>query len=107
MDQANALEALVGAITLLNDNPYDIALHAQHVRLARETGMDDQLESALDMVTTFYASGDHIWLPLVELKIKGTDVGTTQGIKDVLAMFERAEADYLCKYTRLFVLSLC
>ncbi|KIP09711.1 hypothetical protein PHLGIDRAFT_22785 [Phlebiopsis gigantea 11061_1 CR5-6] len=95
MDQANALEALVGAITLLNDNPYDIALHAQHVRLARETGMDDQLESALDMVTTFYASGDHIWLPLVELKIKGTDVGTTQGIKDVLAMFERAEADYL------------
>lgn len=104
MDQANALEALVEAITLLNDNPYDIALHAQHVRLARETGMDDQLESALDMVTTFYASGDHVWLPLLDLKIKSTDVATAEGIKEVLAVFERAEDDYLCEYTGLFLL---
>lgn len=58
MDEADALEALANAVTALTNNPYDITLHAQHVRLARETGMDDQLEAALDMVTTFWAAGD-------------------------------------------------
>lgn len=107
MDQADALEALVDVITLLNDNPFDIALHAQHVRLARETGMDDQLESALDMVTTFYAAGDYVWLPILDLKMKSSEVDTAEGIKDVLEVFERAEADYLCEYSRPLLLLWC
>lgn len=97
MDEADALEALANAVTALTNNPYDITLHAQHVRLARETGMDDQLEAALDMVTTFWAAGDYVWLPLLDLKIKNESLETAEGIKAVLGLFERAEADYLCE----------
>ena len=97
MDEADALEALANALTLLTDNPYDLSLHAQHVRLARETGMEDQLEAALDMVTTFWAAGDYVWLPLLEIKMKGADLDTAEGTTAVLALFERAEGDYLCE----------
>ena len=97
MDEANSLEALANALTLLTENPYDIALHSQHVRLARETGMEDQLEAALDMVTTFWAAGDYVWLPLVDLKKKASDLDTVDGINSILELFERAEGDYLCK----------
>lgn len=97
MDEADALEALANAVTALTNNPYDITLHAQHVRLARETGMDDQLEAALDMVTTFWAAGDYVWLPLLDLKMKNENLETAEGIKAVLDLFERAEADYLCE----------
>ena len=38
-DEANALEALANTLTLLTENPYDISLHAQNVRLARATEM--------------------------------------------------------------------
>ncbi|EKM51631.1 uncharacterized protein PHACADRAFT_261882, partial [Phanerochaete carnosa HHB-10118-sp] len=98
MDEADALGALANAITLLTENPYDLALHAQHVRLARETGMEDQLEAALDMVTTFWAAGDSIWLPLLDIRMKGSDLDTAKGATSTLALFELAERDYLCKY---------
>ena len=97
MDEADALEALAGVLTSLTGNPYDITLHAQHVRLARETGMDDQLEAALDMVTAFWAAGDYVWLPLLDSKRNAVDLDSTKGIKAMLALFERAEGDYLCK----------
>lgn len=97
MDEADALEALANTLTLLTDNPYDISLHAQNVRLARETGMEDQLEAALDMVKTFWAAGDYVWLPLVELTMKSADLQKMEGVKEILHLFERAEEDYLCK----------
>lgn len=83
---------------MLSSNPYDITLHAQHVRLARETGMDDQLEAALDMLTTFWAAGDYAWLPLLDMKIKSADLETGEGISSVLELFEKAEGDYSCAY---------
>lgn len=97
MDEANALEALANTLTLLTENPYDLTLHAQHVRLAREISMEDQLEAALDMVTTFWAAGDYVWLPLLDIKMKSAGIDSAEGISAVLALFERAEADYLCE----------
>ncbi len=101
MDEADALEALANTLTLLTENPHDISLHAQHVRLARETDMKDQLEAALYMVTTFWAAGDYVWIPLIDIRIEDADLEDSEGINEVLALFQRAEEDYLCTYLAL------
>ena len=96
MEEADALEALSNTLTLLTEDPYDITLHAQHVRLARASGMEDQLESALEMVTSFWAAGDYVWLSLLEIKSKVLDLDKAEDVHALLALFERAEEDYLC-----------
>ncbi|CAL1712564.1 unnamed protein product [Somion occarium] len=95
MDEANALDALSSILTKLTENPYEIANHAEHVRVAQATGLQDQVEAALEMVTGFWAAGDYVWLPLIEKKLKEADLDSAEGLLDVLGLFERAEADYL------------
>lgn len=96
MDESAALEALANVLNRLTDDPYDITLHIEHVRIAQQTGMDDQLESALEMASAFWAVGDHIWLPLLERKLRGSNLESPQDLQAVLDLFSRAEQDYLC-----------
>ena len=96
MNEADALEALSGVLERLTEDPYDIALHVEHIRIARATGMEDQLDSALDMVTAFWAAGDDVWLPLLERKIATSDLQSPDDLKAILDLFTRAEGDYLC-----------
>ena len=96
MDEADALEALANTLTLLTDDAYNIALHAQHVRLARASGMDEQQEVALEMVTSFWAVGDYVWIPLIDLRARSVGVDSPDSVQTVLELFERAEEDYLC-----------
>ena len=96
MNEADALEALSAILERLTDNPYDIALHVEHIRIARATGMEDQVDAALDMVTTFWAAGDAVWLPLLERKIATSDLQSPDDLKATLQLFTRAEGDYLC-----------
>ena len=96
MNEADALEALSAILERLTDNPYDIALHVEHIRIARATGMEDQVDAALDMVTTFWAAGDAVWLPLLERKIATSDLQSPDDLKAILQLFTRAEGDYLC-----------
>lgn len=102
MEEADALEALSTILTRLTENPYDLSLHAEHVRLARETGMQDQVESALEMVTAFWAAGDHIWQPLLEHKVKSGSLESAEHLQEIMGMYERAEADYLCMCRAFF-----
>ncbi|OBZ68772.1 hypothetical protein A0H81_11060 [Grifola frondosa] len=95
MDEAAALEALSDILNKLTENPYDISLHVEHVRIARATGMEDQVESALDMVTAFWAVGDQVWLPLIERKQQSSDLESPADLQEVLTLFKRAEQDYL------------
>lgn len=99
MEEAQALEAVANVLTLLGEDPYNVSLHAQHVQLARATEGDEQLEVALDMLTTFWAAGDYAWIPIIEMKSKAVDLDSAQGLKEVLAWYEKAEDDYLCAYT--------
>lgn len=96
MDEADALEALSDVLNRLTDNPYDLSLYGENVRLARETGMGDQIESALDMVTAFWAVGDYIWLPLIDHKLQSSSLESPLDIQGILDLYERAEQDYLC-----------
>ncbi len=96
MDEVAALEALANNLALITENPYDLTLHIQNVRLGRETGMEDQAEAALDMVITYWAAGEEVWTPLIDLRIKSSDLESVEGIQSVLELFEKAEEDYLC-----------
>ncbi|RPD62808.1 RNA-binding protein Prp24 [Lentinus tigrinus ALCF2SS1-6] len=95
MNEADALEALSSILERLTDNPYDIALHAEHIRIARATGMDDQVESALDMMTAFWAAGEDVWLPLIQRKIDASNLDSSEDLRAILDLFVRAERDYL------------
>ena len=97
MNEADSLEALSGVLERLTENPYDISLHAEHIRIARATGMDDQVDSALEMMTAFWAAGDYAWLPLIEHKIAGSNLESPEDLQGILDLFSRAEQDYLCE----------
>ena len=97
MNEADSLEALSGVLERLTENPYDISLHAEHFRIARATGMDDQVDSALEMMTAFWAAGDYAWFPLIEHKIAGSNLESPEDLQAILDLFSRAEQDYLCE----------
>ncbi|KAL7280196.1 hypothetical protein ACG7TL_006615 [Trametes sanguinea] len=95
MNEADSLEALSGILERLTENPYDISLHAEHIRIARSAGMEDELESALEMMTAFWAAGEEVWLPLIQRKLDSSNLESPEDLKAVLHLFERAEQDYL------------
>ncbi|KAI0769831.1 RNA-binding protein Prp24 [Fomes fomentarius] len=95
MNEADALEALSSILERITENPYDLALHAEHIRIARATGMEDQVESALEMMTAFWAAGEDVWLLLIQRKIAAANLDTLEDLQGILDLFARAEQDYL------------
>ncbi|TFK52241.1 hypothetical protein OE88DRAFT_1657387 [Heliocybe sulcata] len=95
MDESDSLEALSNLLTELLTNPYEISLHVQHLRLASATGMEEQENEAREMFANFFAVTDEVWLPLIKAKERTADIGSAEGVKEVLEMYERAEKDYL------------
>ncbi|EMD31421.1 hypothetical protein CERSUDRAFT_119799 [Gelatoporia subvermispora B] len=95
MEDADALEALSNILERLTENPYDIALHAEHLRIAYASGSDEQIDSALDMTTAFWAVGDEVWLPLINRKLQSANLESADDLLGVLSVFETAEQDYL------------
>ncbi|EIN12540.1 hypothetical protein PUNSTDRAFT_81810 [Punctularia strigosozonata HHB-11173 SS5] len=94
MDANEALEALSNLLTTLSENPYDLDLHAQHIRLADASGDAEQAVAAREMMTAYWPAGDEVWLPLLRAKRQSVNVETAEGIPDVLALYAVAEDDY-------------
>lgn len=107
MDETEALEALSNLLTDLSANPYDISLHARHIGLASATSMEDQEHLAREMMVTYWATGDEVWLPLIEAKEKTVDLGSREGVQEVLDLYNKAEDDYLCASFTFRLLWLC
>ena len=98
MDESSSLDALGGLIEKLAENPHDLSLHIQHVRLVKSLeGMEAELTQALEMFTTYFAAGDEIWLDLLNIKERSVNLDTVNGVEEILALYQRAEADYLCE----------
>lgn len=95
MNDSSSLEALSDTITLLSEKPYELSLHAQHIRLADATDAEQAL-AAREMMTAFWPAGDDVWLPIITAKRQSVNVQSAEGIIEVLAMYEAAEGDYLC-----------
>ncbi|KAF8635933.1 hypothetical protein AX15_000104 [Amanita polypyramis BW_CC] len=96
MDESQSLDVLADLINELSQKPYDIALHAKNIRLAQSLeGMESEVQSAMEMLPEFLAAGEDIWLFLLDKKEQSVDLTSVNGVADLLALYERAEADYL------------
>lgn len=102
MDESQSLDALATILNALSQSPFDITLHAQHIRLAQSLHSFDpsHLSAAREMFTAHFPAGDDVWMPLIKEKEQTVDVSMAEGILDVLELYSRAEADYLCQCTR-------
>ncbi|GAW06502.1 rna-binding protein prp24 [Lentinula edodes] len=98
MDESSSLDALAGLLEQLADNPRDFSVHVQHIRLAKSLeGLEAEAASAsaLEMFTNCFAAGDEVWLELLDIKERSVNLDTVNGIEEILALYQRAEADYL------------
>lgn len=102
MDEIQSLEALPDVLNRISENPYDLSLHAEHIRLAQASGMDDQVAAARQMLTAFWPAegSEEVWLPMIEARIK-QGVDTLEDTLEVLGLFQTAEEGYLCMWSSL------
>lgn len=97
MNEAQSLDALAKVLNDLSERPYDITLHAQHIRLAHSMGsMETEVQSALEMLPDFLAAGEDVWLSLIKAKETASNLESAQDVEELLALYNRAEGDYLC-----------
>ncbi|KAF9483427.1 hypothetical protein BDN70DRAFT_799974 [Pholiota conissans] len=96
MNESESLDALANILTTLAEKPYDVAAHSQHIRLAQSLeGMENEAQSAMEMMVQIMAVGDEVWLPVLSAKEQAVDLETEEGVQELLAMYARAENDYL------------
>ncbi|KAG6878496.1 hypothetical protein C0993_005425 [Termitomyces sp. T159_Od127] len=57
--------------------------------------MESQVASACEMLVDFLAAGEQVWSILIDTKEKVVDLETKEGAEELLALFSRAESDYL------------
>jgi hypothetical protein len=96
-DGSQALEAYANILDQISEDPYNASLHAQHIRLAQSLqGMDAEAQTALEMMSEFLAAGDDVWLPLIQAKESAVNLQSPDGVDELLTLYDRAEADYLC-----------
>jgi len=102
MDETESLDALSNILSSVAERPYDISVHAQHVKLAQSLeGMEAEAQSAMEMMTQLVAAGDEVWLPLLDAKEQSVDLETMGGAEELLELYSRAERDYLCAYENI------
>lgn len=112
MDESDALEALSTLLTEISENPYNFSLHAQHLKLASSSELADaeQVDSAREMMSSYFAAGDELWVPLIEGKERALESAdgemgvALEELQEVLQTYERAEKDYLCACIPVLVL---
>lgn len=97
--ETQSLDDLSKVLTSLSQNPFDISLHAQHIRLAQSLESFDPsyIHAARETLTTHFPANDDIWMPLIKYKQESIDMNDAEGILDIMELYTRAEADYLCK----------
>jgi hypothetical protein len=99
MDESESLDALSNLLSQLAENPYDISLHAEHIRLVQShEGLQTQVVPALEMFSNYFAAGEDIWMPLLDASQSNLDLNSAskETLVEVLQLYERAEHDYIC-----------
>lgn len=97
MDESQSLDALSNVLSQLETKPFDLSLHATHIRLTQSLeGMQDDALSAMELLISFFAAGEDVWLALIKAKEDTVDLNSANGVEELLALYKRAEEDYLC-----------
>ncbi|TRM63998.1 hypothetical protein BD626DRAFT_547754 [Schizophyllum amplum] len=94
---ASGLDALAGILNQIVEKPFDVALHAQHIRLAEASTDPTSAEvvSACEMYTNFMPAEETVWARFLAHKEATLDLTTAAGLEELLNLYERAENDYL------------
>ncbi|KAJ7175442.1 hypothetical protein C8R46DRAFT_64994 [Mycena filopes] len=96
MNESQSLDALADVLVKLEGKPFDLDLHATHIRLTQSLeGMQEDALSAMELMTSFFAAGEEVWLALLNAKEAAVDLDTVNGVEELLALYTRAEGDYL------------
>jgi hypothetical protein len=101
MDEIQTLDTLAGILSELSDRPYDLALHGEHIALAQDHQLGDQLEVAHSMLVGVYAVDEDTWTSMIVHRKSQEDSTTMAGVQRVLETYQRAEDDYLCMSLQL------
>lgn len=96
MDESQSLDALASVLSQLETKPFDLSLHATHIRLTQSLGVQEDALAAMEMMTSFFAAGEDVWLALIKAKQETVDLNSVDGVEELLALYKRAEEDYLC-----------
>jgi squamous cell carcinoma antigen recognized by T-cells 3 len=97
MDDSHSLDALANILNDVAEKPYDAPTHARHIQLTQSLeGMESEITSAMEMMTQFLAAGEEVWLPLISIKMQELNLDTEEGVVELLALYRRAESDYMC-----------
>ncbi|KAK7048174.1 ATP-dependent DNA helicase PIF1 [Favolaschia claudopus] len=112
MEESQSLDALSNILTQLETKPFDLSLHAAHIRLTQSLeGLQPDALAAMEMMSSFYAVGEDLWLALIQAKENAVHVNTANGVEELLALYRRAEEDYfsipLLKQHAEFIISRC
>lgn len=104
--ESESLDALSNILNTLSQNPFDLSLHVQHIHLAQKLESFDpsHLQGAREMLTDHFPATDDVWLPLIKAKEQSVDLDDIEGMLDMMELYAKAEADYLCALT--FTLAL-
>lgn len=95
MEESESLDALSNLLNELAQKPYDVSLHSKHIRQSAALEGSD-VDVAREMFISYFAAGEETWIPLIDAKQKSENLESLAGLEGVLALFERAERDYLC-----------
>lgn len=97
--ESKSLDALSNALDTLAQNPFDITLHVKHIQLAQtlESSDPSHLHAAREMFVAHFPGTDDVWLPLIKSKEEAVDLNDAEGMLDMMELYAKAEADYLCE----------
>ena len=111
MDESESLDAVAELLNELGNDLYNVSLHVKHIQQCAQIG-ESHVQLAREMFVSSLAAGEDVWLPLIEQKLSTEDLESLHGLKNVLAIFDQAENDYLCgfpqsRYIMAHKLSCC
>ncbi|KAJ8519001.1 hypothetical protein ONZ45_g3994 [Pleurotus djamor] len=94
MDES--LNALASLLDVVSEKPYDVASHAQYIRLADSTeGMEAEAIAARELMSNFLLCGDEVWSTLIDAKQAALESTSSSDLKELIDLYARAEKDYL------------
>ncbi|GJJ09530.1 hypothetical protein Clacol_003753 [Clathrus columnatus] len=111
---SNALDELSNVLSAIAESPYSLGLHAKHISLATSPDLSDQLESATELLTSFFAAPSHVWLAYLQSKMSKLGIPDDlnyeepvaldlknvdpSSLDDLFECFRKATSDYLSQF---------
>lgn len=100
MDVIKSLDELANVLSELSARPYDVSVHRHHIELTELIGGEEaDPQGAREMMINFIAAGDEVWLPFLAAKRSAVNLASASDVVGMLSSYERAEEDYLCRYS--------